>query len=97
MIAVNISYHMLEETAERFLGYIMKQETDSLERILTVAEPGTVSFCVRKSGFESICAAERWLDSELGTPLREDVSKHFGENVLFFTTLLEEIEIARQP
>lgn len=78
---------MLEETAERFLGYIMKQETDSLERILTVAEPGTASFCVRKSGFES----------ELGTPLREDVSKHFGENVLFFTTLLEEIEIARQP
>lgn len=87
---------MLEETAERFLGYIMKQETDSLERILTVAEPGTASFCVRKSGFESICAAERWLDSDCGIPLREGVSERFGNSVMYFTTLLEDIEIPRQ-
>lgn len=97
MIAVNISYHMLEETAERFLGYIMKQEPDSLERILTVAEPGTASFCVRKSGFVSVCEAERWLESELGTQLRECVSEHFGDSVMFFTTLLEDIEIAIKP
>lgn len=88
---------MLEETVERFLGYIMKQEPYSLERILTVAEPGTASFCVRKSGFASVCDAEQWLESELGTQLREGVSRHFGDSVMFFTTLLEEIEIARQP
>ncbi len=98
---LNTSFHMDETIKNDFIAWIKETYIPSalqsgvfgrplLTKIMTVVEPGTVSFALHL-----VCGdldkANNWHDNE-GARMREMLSRRFGQRVVFFSTYMEEIE-----
>lgn len=101
-IILNTTFHLDSALTEEFLGWVRSRylpsalasgllHTPSISRLMVQVAEGADGFAVQLKA-DSSTAASEWHDGE-GDRLRRELSSNFGDRMVFFTTLMEELPV----
>lgn len=99
MFIVNTSFHLLRTVEDRFVDWIKTVYAPSASKagsavflkILADVSPDMSAYCLQLTA-DSLDAAMEWHDSE-GAALRAGLTKEFGEQIVFFTTAMQQLPL----